>query len=140
MCAKTLLSCLTLCDPMDCSLSGSSLHGILQERILEWVAVSSSRGISPTQGSNLGLLCLLHCQAGSLPLVPPGKSPFIMYELFVLVFKVLQNLVPINFLMGSSILHLHNIIHVPGRLEYLILQQRPFTCPSVQLYHGYLSC
>ena len=36
-------SCLTLCDPMDCSLPGSSVHGILQARILEWVAVSFSK-------------------------------------------------------------------------------------------------
>ena len=35
--------CPTLCDPMDCSLSGSSVHGILQARILEWVAISFSR-------------------------------------------------------------------------------------------------
>ena len=39
-------SCLTLCDPMDCSLPGSSLHGILQARILEWIAISFSRGSS----------------------------------------------------------------------------------------------
>ena len=39
-------SCPTLCDPMDCSLSGSSLHGILQARVLEWVAISFSRGSS----------------------------------------------------------------------------------------------
>ena len=39
-------SCLTLCDPMDSSLSGSSLHGILQARVLEWVAISFSRGSS----------------------------------------------------------------------------------------------
>ena len=39
-------SCPTLCDPMDCSLPGSSLHGILQARILEWVATSFSRGSS----------------------------------------------------------------------------------------------
>ena len=36
-------SCLTLCDPMDCSLPGSSIHGILQARILEWVAIAFSR-------------------------------------------------------------------------------------------------
>ena len=36
--AKLLQSCLTLCDPVDCSLPGSSDHGILQARILEWVA------------------------------------------------------------------------------------------------------
>jgi len=41
--SKLLQSCLTLCDPMDCSLPGSSVRGILQARILEWVAISSSR-------------------------------------------------------------------------------------------------
>ena len=39
-------SCLTLCDPVDCSLPGSSVHGILHARILEWVAISFSRGSS----------------------------------------------------------------------------------------------
>ena len=39
-------SCPTLCNPVDCSLPGSSLHGILQARILEWVAISFSRGSS----------------------------------------------------------------------------------------------
>ena len=39
-------SCLTLCDPMDCSLQGSSVHGIFQARVLEWVVVSFARGSS----------------------------------------------------------------------------------------------
>ena len=59
VCASVLQSCLTLRDPMDCSLLGSSIHGILQARILEWVAVPSSRGIFPTKGLNPGLL---HCR------------------------------------------------------------------------------
>ena len=42
--AKSLQSCPTLCDPMDCSLPGYSVHGIRQARILEWGAMSSSRG------------------------------------------------------------------------------------------------
>ena len=46
-CAKLLQLCLTLCNSMDCSPPGSSVHGILQARILEWVAVVSSRGPSP---------------------------------------------------------------------------------------------
>ena len=50
ICAKSLQSCLTLCDPMDYSPPGSSVHGILQARILEWVAIFFSRGSS--QGSN----------------------------------------------------------------------------------------
>ena len=39
-------SCPTLCDPMDCSLPLSSIHGIFQARVLEWVAISFSRGSS----------------------------------------------------------------------------------------------
>jgi len=39
-------SCPTLCDPMDCSLPGSSVHGLFQARIPEWVAISFSRGSS----------------------------------------------------------------------------------------------
>ena len=39
-------SCLTLCDPMDCSLPCSSIHGIFQARVLEWIAISFSRGPS----------------------------------------------------------------------------------------------
>ena len=40
--AKLLLSCPTLSDPMDCSLPGSSVHGIFQARVLEWVAIAFS--------------------------------------------------------------------------------------------------
>ena len=47
-------SCPTLCDPIDCSLTGSSVHGILEARVLEWVAISFS-----TWGLNPGLL---HCK------------------------------------------------------------------------------
>ena len=41
-----MVTCLTLCDPMDCSLPGSSVHGILQVRILEWFAGPFSREYS----------------------------------------------------------------------------------------------
>ena len=74
MYAKSPQSCLTLCDPMDCSPPGSSAHGILQARILEWLPLLLQE-IFPARGSNSRLLHLLHCQEGSLPLVPPGKSP-----------------------------------------------------------------
>ena len=46
VCVQSLKSCLTLCNPIDCSLPGSSVYGILQARILEWVAVPSSTGSS----------------------------------------------------------------------------------------------
>jgi len=61
--ALSRLLCLTLFNPMDYSLPGSSVQGILQARILEWVVMPFS-----------SLLCLQHWQAGSLPLAPPGKS------------------------------------------------------------------
>ena len=53
MCAKLLQSYLTLCDTMDCSLPGPSVHGILQARILEWVPCPSpgdlpNPGVKPT--------------------------------------------------------------------------------------------
>ena len=46
LCAKLLQLCLSLCNPMDCSLPGSSVYGIPQARILEWVAMPSSSGSS----------------------------------------------------------------------------------------------
>ena len=55
-------SCLTLWNPLDCSPSGFSVHGIFQARKLKWVVISSFRGIFLTQGSNPCLLCLLHCR------------------------------------------------------------------------------
>ena len=60
-------SCPTLRNPTDCSLPGSSVHGILQARILEWVAMPSSRGSSlPRDRTQVSY-------TDSLPLVPPGK-------------------------------------------------------------------
>ena len=46
-------SCPTLCGPMDCSLSGSFVHGIFQARILEWIAISSSRKSSQLRDETL---------------------------------------------------------------------------------------
>ena len=57
MLCSVVQSCLTLCDPVDCSLPGSSVHGILQARILEWVAMSSSRGSSrPRDGTHVSYI------------------------------------------------------------------------------------
>ena len=71
VCAQSLQSCLTLCDPADCSPPGSSAWdspgkttGVGCRALLQ--------GIFPTQGSNLHLFCLLHWQVGSLPLAHLG--------------------------------------------------------------------
>ena len=61
-------SCPTLCNPIDCSPPGSSVYGIFQARILEWVAISFSGGSSCPRDQTPHLLSLLHWQAGSLPL------------------------------------------------------------------------
>ena len=58
----------SLCDPMDCSPPGSSVHGILQARILEWVVIPFSRGL-PNPGIGPGSPAL---QADSLLPEPPG--------------------------------------------------------------------
>ena len=70
---KFLQSCLTLCNPMDHSVPGSSVHGMLQARILEWVAMPSSRGSSQPRDRTQVSDVYLHWQMGSLALVPPGK-------------------------------------------------------------------
>ena len=62
-------SCLTLCDPMDCSPLSSSVHGILQARILEWIAMPSSRGSSQPRDRTQ----VSHIALDSLPSEPPGK-------------------------------------------------------------------
>ena len=59
VCMLFTQSCLTLCDTMDCSPPGSSDHGILQARTLDWVAIPFSRGSFWTQGLNPGLP---HCK------------------------------------------------------------------------------
>ena len=66
--ANSLQSCPTLCDSMDCSPPCSSVHGILQTRILEWVAMPSSRGSDRPRDQTCVSLHLLHWQADSLPL------------------------------------------------------------------------
>ena len=62
------LSCVRLCDPMDCSLPGSSVHGIFQARILEWVATSYSRECSQSRDRTP-----VSCIGGFLTVEPPGK-------------------------------------------------------------------
>ena len=75
--AKSLQSYLTLCNPMDCSPPGSSVHGVSQARILEWVAISSSRGSSrPRDGTQVSRI------AGRLfTTEPPGKPVMRIQEL-----------------------------------------------------------
>ena len=70
-CMMVAQSCPTLRDPVDCRLPSSSVHGILQARILEWAAIPFSRGTSDP-GMEPGSPAL---QADSLPFEPPEKPP-----------------------------------------------------------------
>ena len=83
----------TLCNTVDCSPPGSSVHRIHQARILEWVAMLL-QGIFPTQESNPHLL---HRQVSSLPLASPGKplslmtGPQILLECFPDTFQAIPD-------------------------------------------------
>ena len=68
--AKSLQLCPALCNPVDRSLLGSSVHGILQARKLKWVACPHPL---PNPGIEPAALMSLAAAVGSLPLVPPGK-------------------------------------------------------------------
>ena len=77
MCAKSLQSCPILCDPMD-RMTASSVHGIFQARMLEWVSQSLLQGIFLTDQR---VECISPAlQADSLPSEPPGKSHRYMYH------------------------------------------------------------
>ena len=122
-------SCPTLFDPIDCSLPGSSVHGISEARILEcqlgfqfflW-------GIFPTQGSSLYLLSLLHWLASPLPLAPPGK-PTVTAER-------LASQPPISSAMVCSISARHQHVNLiqeePHGLVQDIKLQKPFLNTSI---------
>jgi len=74
LCMLLAQLCLTVCDPKDCSHPGSSVHGIFQGRILEWVAISSSRGSSQPR-DQIPISCV-SCIAGRFFTHWAIKEPF----------------------------------------------------------------
>ena len=77
-------SCPTPCDPMDCSPPGSSVYGIFQARILEWIAISSSTGSSQLR-DRTGVSCVFCLASRFFASEPPGKPCF--YGIYVLVME-----------------------------------------------------
>ena len=71
--AELLQSCPTLCDPVDYSLTSSSVHGDSPGQNTGVDCHVLLKGTFPTKGSNTNLLCLLLWQSGSLPLASLGK-------------------------------------------------------------------
>ena len=107
-------SCLILATPMGGSPPGFSVHRILQARILEWVAISFTRGIFPTQGAKPGCPAL---QADSLPTELQGKPPWTLRP------------------WSNRIFHFEcsQIANVPfKRLCFLCLFKEIFQCPQGQ--------
>ena len=76
--AKPLQSCLTLCDAMDCSLSGSSVQGIFQARVLEQVAMLPSGDLPDPRIEPTSFMSPALAGGGSLPLAPSAIMNIIM--------------------------------------------------------------
>ena len=93
-------------NPMDCSPPASPVHDILQARILEWVAMPSSRGSSQPRHW-IHISYLLHLQVGSLPLAPRGKP--------------IGQSTPGQILEINGCLSPQNVFHI----------WKPFQCPTV---------
>ena len=119
--AKSLQLCPTLCSP-----PGSSVHGILQARILQCVAIALLQGFFPTRGLNQCHLCLLHWQVGSLPPAPPGKPICVYIHIYRLLKK---GRIPdsISKQMSASCCSLNS------RFCFLVKQSCSANCPSRQL-------
>ena len=82
--------CLTLCDPMDCSPPGSSVHGILQAIMLKWVVVLSSRGSSPSR-DRTHISCGSHIVGGfftTKPLGKPQKCMYVYIYIYIYIFLI----------------------------------------------------
>ena len=126
--------CPTLCDPMDCSPPGSSVHGISGASILEWVAISFSRGSSrarnrtwgSTQGSSVSYVSL-RWQVGSLPLVPPGKN--IHYDSTYMTRMILER----NY-MERSIRDIFEVIKIPWLWRWLYDYELFFSAVLKKMY------
>ena len=107
---KSLQSCPTLCNPMDCSPPGSSVHGILQARILEWVAMPSSRDSSQPRDQTQVSYLLLHWQAGSLPLAPPGKPSLpLVPPLYIIIIIYVYNCIVVKYSSFSIFIFMNKV-------------------------------
>ena len=132
MCAKSLQSCPTLCSPMDCSLTGSSVHAILQAKILGWIATPSSEDL-PNPGIRPTSSVAPELQADSLPLSHWGSPTVghiaIITAVIMWLFNTDQLDSPKSELFVPSILFPHlltllllDTTHSPGRhLIYSLL-------------------
>ena len=95
--AKSLQSCLMLCDPMDQSPPGSSVHGILQARLLEWVAMPLSRGSSqPGDRTQASYVSCIDRQV-PYPLALSWEAQFQVYSKAISSFSIISYYMILNF-------------------------------------------
>ena len=118
------LSCLTLCDPKDCSPSGTPVPGILQARILQWLAcMPSSRGSALTQGSNPNLP---RCRQIHYHLT----HPVLLCYSYSLAFLIKTNYLPKSHHSSSA-----SRGEVAGGMGVCGLRQRPVHANYYQILH-----
>ena len=147
--AKSLQSCLTLCDPKDCSPPAFSAHG-RQGKNTGVDCHALLQGIFPIQGLNLCLLCLLHWQAGSLPLVPTGK-PILMtgsasFFFLILLSSIIKRdpwLVPVylsNPLSASLFTGRVFTLLLPRCEDTAVSKQSEKSAPAVAVHRAPITC
>ena len=116
VCAQSLQSCPAHWDPMDCNLPGSSVHGILQARILEWVTMHFSRGSSSSR-DQIQVFCFSCTASGFfLPTGPSGKP---IQDIFLLLMLFSRQVV-------SNSLWSHRLWHA----RFPCPSPSPRVCPS----------
>ena len=108
-CTKSLQSCPTLCNPLDYSPPGFSVHGFSRQEYTKVGCHALLQGIFLTQGSNPPLLCLLDWQVGSLSLTPPGKP----INIHTYVYVIYMETETCGFSPVPSITHgIYEVIHI----------------------------
>ena len=129
VCAQLLQSHPTLCDPVDRSPPGSLVHGILQARIVEWVAMPSSRGSSRPGDWTRICLCLLHCKPILYPLSHLGSPINHHFCLILLGTQTRHDTVR----EGNA--HVYKKTGITGGFPGDWLPQRLVTGPSVERWN-----
>ena len=118
MLCSVLQLCPTLCDSVDCSPPGSSVRGILQARILEWVAMPSSRGSSrPRDGTHVSYISCIgrwilyhYWHLGSPPIQIQGLLKWVYFYMFTTLSPLLAGHLELHFTRGIH-LTLRNSLH-----------------------------
>ena len=110
VCAHTVAQlCLPRCDPMGSSPPDSSVHGIFQARILEWVAISSSMASSWSRGRT-HVSCLLHGQADSILLRHLGSSTLIFDSVVNVYISIVNNITAKKFLSRAPLIEFKMLV------------------------------